>query len=152
MKTEKTQNFSLKVLPEDAAKFRENAALLNMQHRDFFSLLLSDEREQKKSGPVADEEFKILCAKVEKIEHMLSSVFDAIVAEKRVPSFYEFRARIIAETNAAPPASASAKYGAILEMARKYHLKYGMWPNPADSANFGPGLDEQYRQSWPPTP
>jgi len=154
MSTQKTQNFSVKVFPEDAAKFREGAALMNMSNRDYFTLLVSPESTQKTetSPPDVDAKFSEIQSKISAVESMVATIMSGMLERERIPSFYEFRARFIAETNPSAPKSASEKFAFFLEVARRYHRKYDLWPDPSNRAAFGPGLDDQQLASWPPVP
>jgi len=154
MTTQKTQNFSLKVFPEDLAKFREGAALMNMQHRDYFTLLVSPESTQKTETTPhdVDAKFSGIQSKLSALETMVATIMSGMVERERIPSFYEFRARFIAETNPTAPKTASEKFAFFLDVARKYHRKYDAWPDPSNRSAFGPGLDDQQLASWPTVP
>jgi hypothetical protein len=154
MSTQKTQNFSLKVFPGDVAKFREGATLMNMQNRDYFTLLVSQESTQKSETKPhdVDAKFSEIQSKISSMEAMITAIMSGMVESERTPSFYEFRARVIAETNPSPPRTASEKFAFFLDIARRYHRKYDLWPDPSNRAAFGPGLDDQQLASWPPVP
>jgi len=154
MTTQKTQNFSLKVFPEDLAKFREGAALMNMQNRDYFTLLVSPESTQKTETTPhdVDAKFSEIQSKLSAMETMVATIMEGMLERSRTPSFYEFRARFIAETNPTMTKPGSERFAFFLDVARKYHRKYDAWPDPSNRAAFGPGLDEQQLASWPPVP
>jgi len=136
------------------AKFREGAALMNMQNRDYFTLLVSQENTQKPETTSSDidAKFSAIQNKLSAMESMVATIMSGMVERERIPSFYEFRARFIAETNPTAPKSASEKFAFFLDVARKYHRKFDAWPDPSNRATFGPGLDDQQLASWPPVP
>ena len=150
----KTQVFSLKVMPQDAAMFREQATALGLTNADYFRLLIS-----QKSGhgglntpAIDDKKLDSMDGKISSVESMVKAMMTNIIEHQRTPSFYEFRARHIAETNPTPPKTASEKFAFFLEVARQYHRKYDAWPDPSNRAAFGPGLDDQQLASWPTVP
>lgn len=150
----KTQVFSLKVMPQDAAMFREHATALGLSNADYFRLLISQKsgQENLKNASIDDKKLDSLEGKMSSVESMVKSMMSDLIEHQRIPSFYEFRARIIAETNPTLPKSGSERFAFFLDAARQYHRKYDAWPDPANRAAFGPGLDDQQLASWPPVP
>ena len=150
----KTQVFSVKVMPKDAAMFREQATALGLTNADYFRLLISPKSDQEnlKTAAIDDKKLESLEGKMSSLESMVQSMMSDIIEHQRIPSFYEYRARHIAETNPTAPKSASEKFAFFLDVARKYHRKYDAWPDPSNRAAFGPGLDDQQLASWPPVP
>lgn len=150
----KTQVFSLKVSPADAAKFRQQASALGLTNADYFRLLISKKNghESLNNPAIDDKKLVSLEDKISSVESMVKHVMTDLIERRRIPSFYEFRARFIAETNAAKLKSDSEKYAFFLDVARRYHRKYDLWPDPSNQATFGPGLNEQQLASWPPLP
>jgi hypothetical protein len=150
----KTQVFSLKIMPKDAETFREQATALGLTNADYFRLLISQRsgQESLNNPAIDDKKLDSLEGKISSVEAMVKSMMSDLVEQQRIPSFYEFRARIIAETNPTLPKSGSERFGFFLDAARRYHRKYEAWPDPANRAAFGPGLDDQQLASWPSVP
>lgn len=150
----KTQVFSLKIMPKDAETFREQATALGLTNADYFRLLISQKsgQESMNTPAIDDKKLDSLEGKMSSVESMVKAVMTNIIEHQRLPSFYEFRARHIAETNPSPPKTASEKFAFFLDVARRYHRKYDAWPDPSNRSAFGPGLDDQQLASWPAVP
>jgi len=66
-----------------------------------------------------------------------------------VPSFTEFRARMIAQGIKNRPGESTLDY--IIRIAEAYYMAYGIWPNPDDHDRFG-RLDDDTRAKFPRHP
>lgn len=132
----KTQYLKVRMSGEEMAELERNAGMLGMQKSRLARMLLTTDQQQKAPESAPTGELADIKKTLDEQAAALADLLKFLGEQMRVPTFREYRSRLAAE--GIDKRQNEDDLAFLIRSANLYFASFGVWPDPSQTASFGP--------------
>lgn len=132
----KTNNLQVRLSDTEMMDLERQAGAVNMAKSQLARLLLTTGQAGGQTPTPPTESLSEIKKMLDDQAEAMGNLLHFLAEQSRIPSFREYRSRLAAESIDKRENETDLAF--LIRSANLYFAAYGVWPNPTETASFGP--------------